>query len=252
MRTVYIVDALRTPRGRGKPGKGALSSVHPQELLATVLSALSARTGVTADIDDVIVGCVSEVNEQGANIARNAVLAAGLPDGVTGVTLNRFCGSGLQAVNFGAMGVGSGAQEVVVAGGVESMSRVPMGSDGGGIDGNNLALRAKVFQVPQGISADLIATREGFSRADLDAFALSSQKKAGVAIAEKRFSRSIVPVKGPDGQVLLAADEHPRPDTTRSRGSPKLEQPSSSAWARRRSDPKGRRSTRSRSPGTRT
>jgi acetyl-CoA C-acetyltransferase len=222
MRTVYIVDALRTPRGRGKPGKGALSSVHPQELLATVLSALSARTGVTADIDDVVVGCVSEVNEQGANIARNAVLAAGLPDGVTGVTLNRFCGSGLQAVNFGAMGVGSGAQEVVVAGGVESMSRVPMGSDGGGIDGNNLALRAKVFQVPQGISADLIATREGFSRADLDAFALSSQKKAGAAIAEKRFSRSIVPVKGPDGQVLLATDEHPRPDTT-TEGLAKLE-----------------------------
>ncbi len=214
MRTVYIVDALRTPRGRGKAGKGALSSVHPQELLATVLRAISARTGVSADIDDVIVGCVSEVGEQGANIARNAVLAAGLPDGVTGVTLNRFCGSGLQAVNFAAMGVGSGAQDVVVAGGVESMSRVPMGSDGGGIDGNNLALRAKVFQVPQGISADLIATREGFSRADVDAFALSSQKKAAVAVAEKRFARSLVAVKGPDGQVLLAADEHPRPDAT--------------------------------------
>jgi len=214
MRTVYIVDALRTPRGRGKAGKGALSSVHPQELLATVLRALAERTGVSGDIDDVVVGCVSEVNEQGANIARNAVLAAGLPDGVTGVTLNRFCGSGLQAINFAAMGVGSGAQDVVVAGGVESMSRVPMGSDGGGIDGNNLALRAKVFQVPQGISADLIATREGFSRAELDTFALSSQKKAGIAIAEKRFARSLVPVKGPDGHVLLAADEHPRPDST--------------------------------------
>ncbi len=214
MRTVYIVDALRTPRGRGKAGKGALSSVHPQELLATVLRALSERTGVSGDIDDVVVGCVSEVNEQGANIARNAVLAAGLPDGVTGVTLNRFCGSGLQAVNFAAMGVGSGAQDVVVAGGVESMSRVPMGSDGGGIDGNNLALRGKVFQVPQGISADLIATLEGFSRAELDAFALSSQKKAGTAVAEKRFARSLVPVKGPDGQLLLAADEHPRPDST--------------------------------------
>lgn len=215
MRNVYVVDAVRTPRGRGKPGKGALSSVHPQELLATVLRALPQRTGIAAaDIEDVVVGCVSEVNEQGANIARNAVLAAGLPDGVTGVTLNRFCGSGLQAVNFAAMGVGSGAQDLVVAGGVESMSRVPMGSDGGGIDGNNLALRAKVFQVPQGISADLIATREGFSRADLDTFALASQKKAGVAIAEKRFARSLVPVKGPDGNVLLAADEHPRPDTT--------------------------------------
>ncbi len=214
MRTVYIVDALRTPRGRGKAGKGGLSAVHPQELLATVLRALSERTGVSGDIDDVVAGCVSEVNEQGANIARNAVLAAGLPDGVTGVTLNRFCGSGLQAVNFAAMGVGSGAQDVVVAGGVESMSRVPMGSDGGGIDGNNLALRGKVFQVPQGISADLIATREAFSRADLDAFALSSQKKAAAAIADKRFARSLVPVKGPDGAVLLAADEHPRPDAT--------------------------------------
>ena len=214
MRTVYIVDALRTPRGRGKAGKGALSSVHPQELLATVLRALVERTGVRGDIDDVVVGCVSEVNEQGANLARNAVLAAGLPDGVTGVTLNRFCGSGLQAVNFAAMGVGSGAQQVVVAGGVESMSRVPMGSDGGGIDGNNLALRARVLQVPQGVSADLIATREGFSRADLDAFALSSQKKAGAAVADQRFARSLVTVKGPDGRVLLAADEHPRPDTT--------------------------------------
>ena len=214
MRTVYILDALRTPRGRGKAGKGGLSSVHPQELLATVLRALSARTGITGDIDDVVAGCVSQVNEQGADIARNAALAAGLPDVVTGVTLNRFCGSGLQAVNFAAMGIASGMQDVVVAGGVESMSRVPMGSDGGGIDGNNLALRAKVFQVPQGISADLIATREGFSRADLDAFALSSQKKTGVAIAEKRFARSLVSVNGPDGHVLLAADEHPRPDST--------------------------------------
>ena len=105
MRTVYVVDALRTPRGRGKPGKGGLSSVHPQELLATVLRAMVERTGVAKEIDDVVVGCVSEVNEQGANIARNAVLAAGLPDGVTGVTLNRFCGSGLQAVNFAALGV---------------------------------------------------------------------------------------------------------------------------------------------------
>jgi acetyl-CoA C-acetyltransferase len=214
MRPVYIVDALRTPRGRGKAGKGGLSSVHPQELLATVLRALSERTGVSGAIDDVVVGCVSEVGEQGSNIARNAVLAAGLPDGVTGVTLNRFCGSGLQAVNFAAMGVASGAQDLVVGGGVESMSRVPMGSDGGNIDGNNLALRAKIFQVPQGISADLIATREGFSRADVDAFALSSQKKAGAAIAEKRFARSLVPVKGPDGNVLLATDEHPRPDAT--------------------------------------
>src|SRR5580693_2731779 len=215
MRDVFILDAVRTPRGRGKAGKGALSGVHPQELLAQALNRLVKRSGLAAgDVEDVVIGCVSEVNEQGANIARNSVLAAGWPEGVTGVTLNRFCGSGAQAVNFAAMGVMSGQQEVAVGGGVESMSRVPMGSDGGGIDGNNLQLRKKVFQVPQGISADLIATREGFSRAELDAFALSSQKKAGVAIAEKRFARSLVPVKGPDGQVLLALDEHPRPDAT--------------------------------------
>jgi acetyl-CoA C-acetyltransferase len=214
MRTVYIVDAVRTPRGRGKAGKGGLSSVHPQELLATVLRAIADRTGVRDHIDDFVCGCVSEVNEQGANIARNAVLAAGYPDTVGGVTLNRFCGSGLQAVNFGAMGVGSGSQEVVVCGGVESMSRVAMGSDGGGMDGGNVELRKRVFQVPQGISADLIATREGFTRADVDAFALSSQKKAATAISEKRFSKSIIPVKGPDGKVLLDHDEHPRADTS--------------------------------------
>lgn len=214
--TAYIVDAARTPRGRGKKDKGALSGVHPQELLAQTLNALVTKSGLDAKlVDDVVIGCVSQAQEQGACIARNAILAAGWPETVSGVTLNRFCGSGLQAVNFAAMGVMSGQQDLVVGGGVESMSRVPMGADGAGIDGNNLHLRKKVFQVPQGISADLIATLEGFSREDLDAFALSSQRKAAVAIEEKRFAKALFAVKHPEtGEVLLEADEYPRPDTT--------------------------------------
>jgi len=214
--TAYVIDAARTPRGRGKKDKGALSGVHPQELLAQTLNALIAKTGLdAAHVDDVVVGCVSQAQEQGACIARNAILAADWPETVSGVTLNRFCGSGLQAVNFAAMGVMSGQQDLVVGGGVESMSRVPMGADGGGIDGNNLHLRKKVFQVPQGISADLIATLEGFTRADVDAFALESQKKAAIAIEENRFSKALFAVKHPEtGAVLLEKDEYPRPDTT--------------------------------------
>jgi acetyl-CoA C-acetyltransferase len=212
----YIIDAVRTPRGRGKVGKGALTGIHPQELLAQVLNTLQQRRGIDArEVADVIVGCVSQVNEQGSNIARNAVLAAKWPNEVSATTLNRFCGSGLQAVNFGAMGVASGAMDLVVAGGVESMSRVPMGSDGGQMDGNNLRLRERVFQVPQGISADLIATLEGFSREELDALALRSQKNAARAIEEGRFSKSLFPVKDPaTGAVALERDEFPRPGTT--------------------------------------
>jgi acetyl-CoA C-acetyltransferase len=216
MTTSYVIDAVRTPRGRGKAGKGALSAIHPQELIAQVLETMGRR-GVfdPRDVADVIMGCVSQVGEQGSNIARNAVLAAGWPLEVTGVTLNRFCGSGLQAVNFGAMGVASGAMDLVVAGGVESMSRVPMGSDGGGVDGNNLHLREKVFQVPQGISADLIATLEGFSRSEIDAVALRSQKNAARAIEEGRFAKSLFAVKDPVTKaVVLERDEFPRADTT--------------------------------------
>ena len=133
MTHAYILDAVRTPRGRGKMGKGALSSIHPQELLAQTLNHLAKRTGIEKrDVDDVIAGCVTQANEQGANLARNAVLAADWPTEVTGVTLNRFCGSGLQAVNFAAMGVMTNMQRLVVAGGVESMSRVPLGTDGAG------------------------------------------------------------------------------------------------------------------------
>jgi acetyl-CoA C-acetyltransferase len=215
MPSALIIDAIRTPRGRGKPGKGALSAIHPQELLAQTLNELVRRTGATAaDIEDVVVGCVSEVKEQGANLARNAVLAAGLPDVVTGVTLNRFCGSGLQACNFAALGVMSGQQDLVVGGGVESMSRVPMGSDEGMMDGLNLDLRRKIFQVPQGISADLIATLDGVGREELDRFALTSQERAAVAAKEGRFSKSLIPVLGADGKTLLDRDEHPRADTT--------------------------------------
>ena len=216
MRQALIIDAVRTPRGRGKKDKGALSGIHPQELLAQTLNHLAERTGIDkSEVDDVVVGCVSQAEDQGANIARNSLLAAEWPQEVTGVTLNRFCGSGSQAVNFAAAGVMSGQQDLVVAGGVESMSRVPIGADRGGLDGNNHLLRDKVFQVPQGISADLIATLEGFSRADVDRFAAESQRRAAAAQEEGRFAKSLFPVKDPaSGEVVLEKDEHPRPGTT--------------------------------------
>jgi len=212
----FILDAARTPRGRGKAGKGALSGIHPQELLAQVLGALATRTPLALDeIDDVIVGAVSQAGEQGANIARNTVLAAGWPIEISAVSLNRFCGSGLQAINFAAMGVASGAMDLVVAGGVESMSRAPMGSDGGGVDGGNIRLRERFFQVPQGISADLIATQDGYKREELDALALLSQKNAARAIEENRFGKSLFAVTDPStGKIALAHDENPRADTT--------------------------------------
>ncbi len=212
----YIIGAARTPRGKGKIGKGALTSVHPQELLATVLRALPGRAGFDVrDVDDAVVGTVSQIGAQGANIARNTVLAAGWPQDIGGVSLNRFCGSGLQAIHFAAMGVASGAQRLVVAGGVESMSQFGLGADGGGQDGGNPKLRERVFQVPQGISADLIATLEGFGREELDAWALRSQRRAALAIEEARFTSSLVPVHDPlTGDLLLASDEFPRPDST--------------------------------------
>jgi acetyl-CoA C-acetyltransferase len=215
MRDVYIVDAVRTPRGRGKAGKGALSGVHPQELLAQALNHLAKRSGIRKeDVEDVVIGCVTQANEQGAGLARNAVLTAGWPENVTGVTLNRYCGSGAQAVNFAAMGVMAGQQELVVGGGVESMSRVPMGSDGGALDGNNLNLRTKLTMVPQGISADLIATREGITRDDVDRFALGSQHKAERAMKEGRFEKSLFTVVDLGEKPLLDKDEHPRAGAT--------------------------------------
>jgi len=215
MPEAWIIDAVRTPRGKGKKETGALSGIHPQELLAQALNALADRTGIERrDVEDVVVGCVSEAGEQGGCIARMAVLAAGWPNEATGVVLNRFCGSGQQAVNFAAMGVLSGQQDLVVGGGVESMSRQPMGSDGAGLDGHNPHLRAQHPLVPQGISADLIATLEGFSREDCDRFALRSQENAALAQKEGRFGRSLVPVRDLDGKVVLDHDEHPRAGST--------------------------------------
>jgi acetyl-CoA C-acetyltransferase len=215
MADVYIYDALRTPRGRGKAGKGGLSGIHPQELLAQTLNRLAERRHLDRNlVEDMSIGCVTQVKEQGSCIARNALIAADWPEDVTGFTVNRFCGSGLEAVNSIAAKIGAGFIDGGIGGGVESMSRVPMGSDGSMIDGLNEKLRKRLFMVPQGISADLIATREGFSREDVDRFALRSQQNAARAIEGKRFEGSLFPVAADDGSVALARDEHPRADTT--------------------------------------
>ena len=215
MADVFIFDALRTPRGRGKAGKGGLSQHHPQELVAQTLNHMAERRQLDKSlVDDLSLGCVTQVKEQGACIARNALIAADWPEEVTGFTVNRFCGSGLEAINAIAGKIGAGFIDAGIAGGVESMSRVPMGSDGAMIDGLNEKMRKRLFMVPQGISADLIATREGFSRADVDKFALDSQQKAARAIEAKRFERAMFGVKNDDGSVALARDEHPRADTT--------------------------------------
>ncbi len=215
MADVFIYDAVRTPRGRGKAGKGGLSNHHPQELLAQSLNFMADRSKLDKSlVEDVAIGCVTQVKEQGACIARNALIAANWPEDVTGQTVNRFCGSGLEAINDIAGKIGAGFMEAGIGGGVESMSRVPMGSDGAMIDGLNEKMRQRVFMVPQGISADLIATREGITRADVDAFALQSQKKAAQAIEEKRFAKSMFAFKNDDGSIALDRDEHPRADTT--------------------------------------
>jgi acetyl-CoA C-acetyltransferase len=215
MGEAWIIDAVRTPRGLGKKGKGALSETHPQELLAQCLNALKDRNGFDpVEIDDVVIGCVSQAGEQGACPARMAVLAAGWPHQPTGVTLNRFCGSGQQAVNFAAMGVMSGQMDLVIGGGVESMSRCPMFSDGGGLGGENPHLYELHPLVPQGISADLIATMDKFSREDVDRFAVESQQKCKQALAEGRFKKSLMPVRDLEGNLVLDHDEHPRPNTT--------------------------------------
>src|SRR5215468_11124691 len=215
MADVFIYDALRTPRGRGKAGKGGLANHHPQELLAQTLNHMAERKKLDKNlVDDLAVGCVTQVKEQGACIARVALIAAQWPEDVTGVTVNRFCGSGLEGINTIAGKIGAGFIDAGVGGGVESMSRVPMGSDGAMIDGLNEKLRKRLFMVPQGISADLIATREGFTRGDVDRFALGSQKKAAAAIEGKRFGSAMFNVKADDGSLALDRDEHPRADTT--------------------------------------
>ena len=214
MAEAWIIDAVRTPRGRGR-SNGALHGIHPQALFGQCLMALASRVGFDpADVDDVVAGNGILSGDHGDDIARLSALLIGWPETVPGMTLNRFCGSGQQAVTVAAMGVGSGAQELVVAGGVESMSRWDVGVGASTIDGFNPALRAVAATVPQGISADLIATIEGFSRVDVDAFAVESQRRTGVAMKEGRFDRSLVPVRDEGGKVALERDEHPRPSTT--------------------------------------
>ena len=214
MAEAWIIDAVRTPRGRGR-SNGALHGIHPQALFGQCLMALASRVGFDpADVDDVVAGNGILSGDHGDDIARLSALLIGWPETVPGMTLNRFCGSGQQAVTVAAMGVGSGAQELVVAGGVESMSRWDVGVGASTIDGSNPALRAVAATVPQGISADLIATIEGFSRVDVDAFAVESQRRTGVAMKEGRFDRSLVPVRDEGGKVALERDEHPRPSTT--------------------------------------
>ncbi|SCX32453.1 acetyl-CoA C-acetyltransferase [Mycolicibacterium fluoranthenivorans] len=209
-----ILDVVRTPRGRGRPD-GGLHDRHPQELLAQCLRALISRTGVEpADVEDAVVGNGILTGDHGDDIARLSVLLAGWPETVPGMTLNRFCGSGQQAITVAAAGIASGAQDVVVAGGVESMSRWDVTVGVPTIDGQNPDLRRQYPTVPQGISADLIASLEGFTREDVDGFAAESQRRAAEAITEGRFARSLIAVTDGDGAVLLDRDEHPRPGTT--------------------------------------
>ncbi|MBO0950526.1 acetyl-CoA C-acetyltransferase [Fibrella forsythiae] len=213
MANAFIYDAVRTPRGRGK-SDGSLHDIQPISLLTSVLRNIRDRNNLdTRLIDDVIMGCVTPMGEQGADIARTAVLEAGYAESVAGVQLNRFCSSGLEAINQAAAYVMSGQVDAVIAGGVESMSRVPMGSDGGAIF-MNPQIVAQHNIVPQGISADLIATRQGYSRADVDVYAAESYRRAEVAQRENRFRKTLVPYKDEIGITVLDRDEGVRPGTT--------------------------------------
>ncbi|MGE8496046.1 MAG: acetyl-CoA C-acetyltransferase [Pseudomonas sp.] len=213
MTEAFIFDAVRTPRGKGKKD-GALYSVKPVSLVAGLLKALQARNNLdTSHVDDIVLGCVTPVGDQGADIAKTAAMVADWDVSVSGVQLNRFCASGLEAVNMGAMKVRSGYEDLVVVGGVESMSRIPMGSDGGAwvMDPET---NMHTHFTPQGIGADLIATLEGFSRADVDAYALRSQQKAARASGDGSFKKSLIPVADQNGIVLLDHDEFIRGDST--------------------------------------
>ncbi|MES2820832.1 MAG: acetyl-CoA C-acetyltransferase [Pseudomonadota bacterium] len=213
MTEAFIFDAVRTPRGKGKKD-GALYSVKPVDLVAGLLRALQARHQLdTRQVDDLVLGCVTPVGDQGADIAKTAAMVADWDVSVSGMQLNRFCASGLEAVNIGAMKVRSGFEDLVVVGGVESMSRVPMGSDGGAWV-MDPATNLHTHFTPQGIGADLIATLEGFSRADVDAYALRSQHKAARASTDGSFAKSLIPVCDQNGLVLLDHDEFIRGDST--------------------------------------
>lgn len=212
MNDAFIYDAVRTPRGRGKPD-GGLHTVTAVELAATPLRALRQRHGLATDqIDDVILGCVDPIGEAGGNIARAAVFAAGFDQSVPGMQINRFCASGLDAVNTAFAQIASGQNDLVVAGGVESMSRIGIGASGGAWPVDPSVAVPSYF-MPQGVSADLIATKYGFSRDDVDAYAVQSQQRADKAWQDGRFAKSIVPVHAPHGDILLDRDEHMRPDT---------------------------------------
>ncbi|MFD5204532.1 acetyl-CoA C-acetyltransferase [Streptomyces sp. NPDC058375] len=210
----FVYDAIRTPRGRGK-ANGALHGTKPIDLVVGLIHEIRGRFPDLdpAAIDDIVLGVVSPLGDQGSDIARIAAIAAGLPDSVAGVQENRFCASGLEAVNLAAAKVRSGWEDLVLAGGVESMSRVPMGSDGGAWAMDPMTSFETGF-APQGIGADLIATVEGFSRRDVDEYAALSQERAAAAWKDGRFARSVVPVKDRNGLIVLDHDEHLRPGTT--------------------------------------
>jgi len=213
MTDAFIIDAVRTPRGRGRPD-GSLHSITPVQLAAQALGALRDRTSLdTSLVDDVVLGCVTPIGEQGADIARIAALVAGYAENVPGKQLNRFCASGLEAVNTAAAQIMSGQSDMAIGGGVEHMSRVTMGMDGGAwaIDP---AVAWPLYFIPQGVSADLIATLEGFTREQVDAYAVESQRRAAHAQASGWFDRSVIPVKDVIGEVALARDEYLRPGTT--------------------------------------
>jgi acetyl-CoA C-acetyltransferase len=217
MAEAWIIDACRTPRGIGKVGKGALTDLHPQVLAATVLRALAERTGIdSAHVDDIVWGTSVQVGTQGNDLARMAALDAGYAITASGVTLDRFCGSGITSVNFAAASVMSGMEDVVIAGGTEMMSsyasNVPDRS--AFLDSGNVRLRALHPQTNQGVAADAIATLEGIDRRAVDELAAESQRRAEVAIKEGRFERSVVPVRHPDGSLALDREEFPRPGTT--------------------------------------
>ncbi|QQD51935.1 acetyl-CoA C-acetyltransferase [Pseudomonas fluorescens BBc6R8] len=213
MTQALIFDAIRTPRGKGK-ADGALHSVKPVNLVAGLLTALQQRTDLdTRQVDDIVLGCVTPIGDQGADIAKTAALVADWDISVAGVQINRFCASGLEAVNLGAMKVRSGFEDLVVVGGVESMSRVPMGRDGGAWVLDPQTNMHSHF-TPQGIGADLIATLEGFTRQDVDAFALHSQQKAARARSDGSFNKSLIAVQDQNGIVLLDQDEFIRADST--------------------------------------
>ncbi|WP_341909278.1 acetyl-CoA C-acetyltransferase [Ferrovibrio terrae] len=213
MTEAFIYDAVRTPRGKGR-ASGALHEVTPMRLATTALEAVRDRNELdTSLVDDVVLGCVMPVGEQGSDIARVAVIQAGYAETTAGVQINRFCASGLEACNMAAAQVMSGQSQMAIGGGVESMSRVPMGSDGGAW-ATDPAVAMPTYFVPQGISADLIATKYGFSRDDVDSYAVESQKRAKRSWDEGRFKKSIIPVKDINGLTILDRDEHLRPETT--------------------------------------